>query len=225
MLSKYISAMEKDLGVRLFERDRHHVTLTEAGAQFYLDMLKVINDYTQGLAHLRQLAGDGSFSLSVGYLRNASRPFLTTFLSWIEEKLPQAEVNVTSMEFGHLIQAQRSHKVDVIFTLRFDPEAESICDIVDVYRDKLYLIVSKDHPLAQLKGGVREEDLRGLEFVLPDPREYPGYGGFVRSLLPKDVPESSISHYNDIDTVILTHAHIDHVGGVERFKNARIFIQ
>ena len=29
----------------------------------------------------------------------------------------------------------------------------------------------------------------------------------------------------DIDTVILTHAHIDHIGGVERFKHARIFIQ
>ena len=30
---------------------------------------------------------------------------------------------------------------------------------------------------------------------------------------------------DDIDVVILTHAHIDHIGGVERFGNARIFIQ
>ena len=29
----------------------------------------------------------------------------------------------------------------------------------------------------------------------------------------------------DIDVVILTHAHIDHVGGIERFRNARIYIQ
>lgn len=30
---------------------------------------------------------------------------------------------------------------------------------------------------------------------------------------------------DDIDTVILTHAHIDHIGAVERFKKARIFVQ
>lgn len=29
----------------------------------------------------------------------------------------------------------------------------------------------------------------------------------------------------DIDVVILTHAHIDHIGGVERFRNARIYVQ
>lgn len=29
----------------------------------------------------------------------------------------------------------------------------------------------------------------------------------------------------DIDVVILAHAHIDHIGGVERFRNARIYIQ
>lgn len=29
----------------------------------------------------------------------------------------------------------------------------------------------------------------------------------------------------DIDIVLLTHAHIDHIGGVERFKHARIYIQ
>ena len=29
----------------------------------------------------------------------------------------------------------------------------------------------------------------------------------------------------DIDIVILTHAHLDHIGGVQRFTNARVYIQ
>lgn len=212
VLSKHISSMEREVGTRPFDRGRHHVLLTEAGSMFYLDMLKVLNDYGRGLAHLEELRGGGDFSLSVGYLRNAARPFLGTFLNYIEEKHPDARTDITSMEFGELIRAHRSHRIDVGLTMHFDPEADVACDVFDVYRDELYLITAKDHPLASRGGEVSREDLEDLDFVLPDSDWYPGFSDFVRELLPEGCPESSISHYRDVDTLFYKVESGKHVG-------------
>ena len=44
VLSNHISGLEKELGIRLFVRDRHSVRLTEAGSLFLEDAQKIVGD-------------------------------------------------------------------------------------------------------------------------------------------------------------------------------------
>ena len=52
VLSKHIAAMEGDLGVRLFERDRHGVELTREGYEFYKGVTCVLADYDNAVERI-----------------------------------------------------------------------------------------------------------------------------------------------------------------------------
>ena len=44
-MSRKISGLEEELGVRLFYRDNHQVILTDAGSEFYVQAQKLLDVY------------------------------------------------------------------------------------------------------------------------------------------------------------------------------------
>ena len=48
-MSRKISGLEDELGIRLFYRDNHQVVLTDAGREFYVQALKLIDLYSMSV--------------------------------------------------------------------------------------------------------------------------------------------------------------------------------
>ena len=48
-MSRKISGLEEELGVRLFYRDNHQVILTDAGSEFYVQAQKLLEKYSKQL--------------------------------------------------------------------------------------------------------------------------------------------------------------------------------
>lgn len=55
-ISKWIAALEEDLGVRLLDRTTRSQRLTEVGLRFYDDALRILATYEQALADVRSTA-------------------------------------------------------------------------------------------------------------------------------------------------------------------------
>lgn len=212
VLSKHIGALEETLGIALFERDRHHVALTALGRVFYDDCTIVLNDYDHALAHIAAATSGEPLCVRIGYLRGASQPFISKFVTYMERHRPDVKLVLTCMEYGELIKAHRSHMVDIVFTLNLDPEARDVCDSFPLYRDQFYAVVGKGHALAARTGGIRREELRGQRLLLPRESLYPGLAEFLCRFVPQGHRAADDLLYGDVDTMRLLLQRNDCVG-------------
>lgn len=209
VLSKHIASLESSLGVRLFDRDRRHVELTANGKLFYEDCNVILNDYDHAIMRITMANMDQPLTIRVGYLRNASRPFIATFTDFMRKRHPQVHLVMKCMEYGELIHAHQSHELDVIFSLDLDPEADEICDFDYVYSDKLYAVMRSQHPLATHDQGIGRSDLEQASILLPRKRDYPGLSEFIERFIPAACSSVQHNHYSDIDTLYMELASDD----------------
>ncbi len=229
VLSKHVFAMENVLQVKLFERDAHHVQITEAGQTLYRDAVKVVSCYDRMIENLEAQKSGGCRRLKVGYLRGAAQPFLAHFVRYMESDYPEISLDLRCMEYGDLIKAHRSQEVDLIFNMDFDPEAAESCDFERVYTDRLYVVVGKKHRLARQAQGVRLSDLTGERFILPDNSRYPGLAQRYRTILGLSFDPESTNYYQDIDTLYLRIACGQGIGfssghNYQRFREKARFV-
>lgn len=200
VLSKHIAAMEADLGVRLFERDRHGVELTREGREFYEGVTCVLTDYDHAVESISPERLHRKKTLRVGYLRGAAAPFLGRFVAYFKEERPDIDLEITCMEYRELLYEHRSHRVDVLLNMEVDPEAALACDNAYIYTDRLYAVVSKDSELASRTEGITVAELAGSKVILPDIAAYPGYVQRCEAIVREAGDIEVVYRYKDIDT-------------------------
>lgn len=199
VLSKHIAAIEDELGLKLFIRDSHHVHLTKCGQAFHQETQILINQYEKAVTHAIDIDRSFLSTIRIGYLRNASRPFIGNFLKLIGQKYPELNVVATCMEFGESYNALNLNKVDVIFSLDLDDTVHEKCNIIPIYDDVFFVVVSPDDALVS-QDSITKEQLKHCDLILPDPDSYPGMARFINGFIPHD-HEGKIFSYRDIDTM------------------------
>ena len=70
-----ISALEREVGARLFLRTTRNVSLTRAGELFLEDAKRILDQEERALGRLRQLESSGCWELRIGYLNSPSPLF------------------------------------------------------------------------------------------------------------------------------------------------------
>ena len=80
-ITHQISALERELGARLFLRTTRSVSLTRAGELFLEDAKAMLDQETRALDRLRQMEASEQMELTIGYLNSATRHFLPRLVS------------------------------------------------------------------------------------------------------------------------------------------------
>lgn len=93
-LSKQISALEKELGVRLFERTRRRVELTEAGQALFTDAVDVLSQIDLATSRARAVGRGESGVLVVGFIPPAMNSVLSTALRTYRDRFPDVRLVV-----------------------------------------------------------------------------------------------------------------------------------
>lgn len=141
-LSRQVSRLEQQLGVRLLDRTPQGTKLTEAGEVFLPKAKALLRSADQAAAHARAAAQPSH--LTVGYSMGL---IVTPAVLQMRQKHPDAEVRATHLKWDEARTALLDHRVDaVVARLPFPTDQ---LHVTILYDEPRVVLLPSDHPLAQ----------------------------------------------------------------------------
>ena len=146
-LSRQIKDLEEELGVRLLNRTKQQVTLTEEGRSFLADAKRLLD-----LAAKRSNpSGDCTrrdSALNVGYVSNLFYDLLPRTLASFRQLFPSVSINLFDMSCGDQFRAIEDGKLDLGFVGLHEPIARRGLQFRTIASYKTVAALPKDNPLA-----------------------------------------------------------------------------
>lgn len=144
-VSQQLGRLERELGVRLFDRSTRHVSLTAAGERLLPEARATLT----AVSRFRRLAAEVSTGANL-VLRLGSSHGLGDRLHRMLEELtaaaPDLSVRLTRAPRAERLAAVRSGELDAAF-VRVMESAPGL-ELLPVWEDQLLVALPKDHPLA-----------------------------------------------------------------------------
>lgn len=147
-LSKYLSRLEENLNIQLFDRSRSPLVLTYAG-QLYYDYINSIVKLTQRLQmHFDEIRDNEAGEITMGITSWRSSIILPILLPMFHQRHPNIRVNVVEGKSYTFESAMINNQVD--FCYMTIPSNFGMAVIYEsLGMEKIYLAGNRDHPLVQ----------------------------------------------------------------------------
>ena len=114
-LTKQINRLEEELGVRLFHRTKHGVSLTYAGEEFYSHAVCILDDIEKAVHHMENIrqGQTGSLKISAIYsLEDELARYAESFVA----RYPEVNVSVTSGTGSQQTLSLNNQAADLYFS-------------------------------------------------------------------------------------------------------------
>lgn len=144
-LSIAIKKLEGELGISLFERSRHKVTVTPIGKRIVEQAQTVIQE-SQNLVSLAELGKDplGSM-LSVGAIYTVGPYLFPRLVSHLQQSAPKMPLFIEESYTAHLRGKLASGELDAIFIALPFTEPDVVSR--EVYEESFVVVMPEDHAL------------------------------------------------------------------------------
>ena len=148
-LSKNIATLEQELGVQLFIRDYKKTQLTPGGAILYAGLRELTGQVGNLVEDAKRANSGLTGTLKIGTLPGQHiSASISGAIHGFEARYRDIRIEMMHSSFGELIRQLRSGDLDVAISTTFSIETEPDLRYKEFVRLKNYLVISKNHPLA-----------------------------------------------------------------------------
>jgi len=180
-LSLQIRALEEEVGVRLFERNRRRTTLTAAGVAFRDDAIAAVSQLDQAIRRARLTANGKLGLLRVGFISTAGNEIVPNIVRQFRDSNPEVEFSLRNILTTDQIQMLGDGSLDIGF-LRLPIGEHPELEVVAVHREPFVVVTPLSHKLAKRKR-VALHELSGQDFVMYERSYAPGFHDLIFGLL------------------------------------------
>jgi DNA-binding transcriptional LysR family regulator len=212
-LSRQVKDLEDELGVRLLERGKNAVTLTDAGELFYEEARDLLSRADQAVQRVR---GECRTEvLRVGYAPSVTAGIMPAVLEKFQAATPGVRIELADLSSREMIEQAKAGRLDLVIS----PEPSATDAIPEFQWSELrrvspVLVMPETHPLAKLKK-IAPTRLRDLPLIGLARENFPDYVRFVRAILkPFGVTPRFIALENDGVTTLFAGLEAHHAAAI-----------
>lgn len=147
-LSERISALEHELGARLFFRTTRQVSLTQAGSEFVKDAKRILGDIEASVSNVRHTADSDLRHIRVSGVDEAISMLLPKALLAFRKTDPKVHVQLLEISSSDQhAQELTGHRTDIAFVRR--PCADDFIVSELLSRQPIVVVLSDKNPLSK----------------------------------------------------------------------------
>lgn len=164
-ITQHIQALEEQLGVKLFTRNKKRVYLTPAGEIFYMEAKAILERSKIAVSKARNAADGVSGSLNIGYVKGQAFSLISPLIKKFYLHNPSVKFQLFRQAHLDLLMNLEQGKMDFIFNIVYGNTDLTDFSYRRIASDRLYAVLPSGHPYAQLSS-IRRYDLRDEPFLL-----------------------------------------------------------
>lgn len=139
-VSRQLRLLEEDMGVALFDRGRHGMTLTEPGQILVEYARRAMHELDRARAEIQPTAGAVSGIVTIGLLPSTSDLLASPLVSAVSISHPGIRLRILTGYAGHLQDWLESGEVDS--ALLYDPKPSPTLLVKPLLQERLWIVGS-----------------------------------------------------------------------------------
>lgn len=177
-LSRQIRALEEEIGVRLLDRNRVRVSLTDAGRTFYAHTCKILAQVDIATAAAAEAVAGVSGELIICNDWRLSNALVLGAIAEFRAQFPRVEVTLRELHIHEQLTALRTRQAHLGFVIGGELPAHGELTSLSLLTSEILVLVGANHRLAT-QTHVRIADLADETWVMLEAQEAPGFREFV----------------------------------------------
>lgn len=202
-ISRHITDLEDELGVRLFWRNTREVKITPAGESLLHDAKDILANEVAARQKAQRAALGKTGRLRIGYLGPACFTFIPNLVQTYASRYPEVEIELREMTVRQQLEAFDAGLLDVGFSRKLPKSYEKGFSVEDIYVDTLTTVIPSTHSLANLKS-IRLGQLESDPFILYSRHEAAGLFDQIIHVFQKEKIVPTITSQPENMQVLLT---------------------
>jgi DNA-binding transcriptional LysR family regulator len=205
-LTRQVHSLEQELGVRLLDRTRNQVSLTEEGRSFLVDARRLVALSLESITAVQRFSRGESGQLNLGYLFNFNFDLLPATLTTFHQTCPEIAVNLFDMSPAEQLSALEARKIDLGFVGLRPPSATKNIATLSwecVAHHSVVAVLPANHPLAK-RSKIGMKDLKPFFFVAMSEVTHPGSRDWLGGLCKGEGFTPRILQDVDLESGIMT---------------------
>ncbi len=192
-ITKQIAELEESLGVVLFLRDHHVVSLTDAGRAYVQEGRIALLHAERAVQAARAAGQDAEMILNIGRTPYADPFFTSTLLATRLPLFPRLRLNLSSGFSCDLAHDVLTGELDVALVI--EPPDSGMLTSVTVEESPFYIVMSQEDELATYPS-LTLDQLAGKRWVLFQRQSHPPLYDLIRKLTQElRIIPSGIQHF------------------------------